>query len=181
MSLRKLLSGLYKKGMFQKVSWTWWRCVRAMTHVLPVRPIHCRLPQALLCVSNCHDDIIRTLDKNVINISFRIMQTSLKFIACHRVKREKCDYSMNSGKYIPEEWSICNSNSWLSGLRCPQPILKIAAKSAEWIRAISLKPQLIVYLWKDIRHWCERTRKHWCGLRMRRRKKALPDSILIFG
>jgi tRNA 2-thiouridine synthesizing protein A len=53
-----------------------------------------------------------------------------------------------------------------SGLRCPQPILKIAAKSAE------LKPGDLLEVTadcptfeKDVRQWCERTKKTLISVR----------------
>ena len=46
------------------------------------------------------------------------------------------------------------------GLRCPQPILKIAAKSAELNSGDILEASADCPTFeKDIRHWCERTRK----------------------
>jgi len=46
------------------------------------------------------------------------------------------------------------------GLRCPQPILKIAAKSAELNQGDILEASADCPTFeKDIRHWCERTKK----------------------
>lgn len=46
------------------------------------------------------------------------------------------------------------------GLRCPQPILKIAAKSAELNPGDILEAAADCPTFeKDIRHWCERTKK----------------------
>jgi tRNA 2-thiouridine synthesizing protein A len=46
------------------------------------------------------------------------------------------------------------------GLRCPQPILKIAAKSAELSPGDLLEASADCPTFeKDIRHWCERTKK----------------------
>jgi tRNA 2-thiouridine synthesizing protein A len=46
------------------------------------------------------------------------------------------------------------------GLRCPQPILKIAAKSAELNAGDTLEAAADCPTFeKDIRHWCERTKK----------------------
>lgn len=46
------------------------------------------------------------------------------------------------------------------GLRCPQPILKIAAKSAEMNPGDTIEASADCPTFeRDIRHWCERTKK----------------------
>jgi TusA-related sulfurtransferase len=46
------------------------------------------------------------------------------------------------------------------GLKCPQPVLKIAAKSAEMVNGDTLEVLADCPTFeKDVRLWCERTKK----------------------
>ena len=59
-----------------------------------------------------------------------------------------------------------------SGLKCPQPVLKIAAASADLKEGDTLEVLADCPTFeKDVRHWCERTKKTLLWVREEGRKK----------